>query len=287
MRGSMGQLQETSAPNCRFLLFLLFLVTLCHGQAQYVSWGALSPDERVGNMYGAYPMEADPELGEYPRDLPVRRVSGLRRLYQPQGYPREVVSGAGSVASRWVPGVEPWRNHMAVEPKIPIVHSQMDLGFEPEQYPRGAGAVRTAEGVDQKRGENHSAVAVLAVLFSLVVLAALGYLAKHLLKKRREGAMLGEAGICVRKEDPSRVEKRQNLARITIEIEDLSGKSNPNLKGLLSPLTDLFCQSSERFILPDSRKQSEIADESKKPIESGKERKSTCTCGRTVKLGET
>lgn len=50
----------------------------------------------------------------------------------------------------------------------------------------GAGAVRTAEGVDQKRGENHSAVAVLAVLFSLVVLAALGYLAKHLLKKRRE-----------------------------------------------------------------------------------------------------
>ena len=50
----------------------------------------------------------------------------------------------------------------------------------------GAGGVRTAEGVDQKRGEDHSAVAVLAVLFSLVVLAALGYLARQLLKKKQE-----------------------------------------------------------------------------------------------------
>ena len=46
--------------------------------------------------------------------------------------------------------------------------------------------MRTAEGVDQKRGEDHSAVAMLAVLFSLVVLAALGYLAKQLLKKKQE-----------------------------------------------------------------------------------------------------
>ena len=43
-RGSMGQLRETAAPSCCFLLFLLlFLVAPCHGQPQDVAWGALSP----------------------------------------------------------------------------------------------------------------------------------------------------------------------------------------------------------------------------------------------------
>lgn len=105
------------------------------------------------------------------------------------------------------------------------------------------------------------------------------------------GAMLGRAGICMRKEDTSPVVKRPHFARITIEIEDQSGKLNPNLKCLpnskVPETSSLVCQHSEQSTQPDSRKQSEIADESKKPIESGKERKSTCTCGRTVKLGET
>ena len=48
----------------------------------------------------------------------------------------------------------------------------------------GAGGVRPAGSVDQKQGENHLAVGVLAILFSLVILAALGYLAKQLLMKR-------------------------------------------------------------------------------------------------------
>ena len=48
----------------------------------------------------------------------------------------------------------------------------------------GAGGVRPAGSVDQKRGENHLAVGVLAILLSLVILAALGYLAKQLLIKR-------------------------------------------------------------------------------------------------------
>ncbi|XP_048818439.1 uncharacterized protein LOC125701014 [Lagopus muta] len=256
--------------------------TAINNQARTQTLLPCAPHERVGNMYGAYPVEADLE-----HDMPVRHVSGLRHVYRPQGYPREVASGAGSAASQWVPDVEPWRHPMAVEPKIPVPRSQMDLGFEPEEYPRGAGGVRTAEGVNQKRGENQSAVAVLAVLLSLVVLAALGYLARHLLKKRQEGAMLGEASICVRKEDPSPVEKQQNFARITIEIADLSGKSNPGLKRLLSPLTDLFCQPPERSTQPDFCRQSEIADDTrKKPLESGKEKKSTCTCGRAVRLGE-
>ncbi|XP_040514906.1 uncharacterized protein LOC101751338 isoform X3 [Gallus gallus] len=202
----MGQLRETAAPSCCFLFFLLlFLVAPCHGQPQDVAKEALSPDDRVGDMYAAYPMEADLERGKERSDLPVRRISRLRRFHQPQAYPR------------------------AVAPRIPSSRSQMDLGSEAEEYPRGAGGVRPAGSVDRKQGENHLAAAVLAILFSLVILAALGYLAKQLLMKRQAGAMLGETGRDVRNKDPALLKKPRNLTRITIEVEDLTGKSNPNL----------------------------------------------------------
>ncbi|XP_040514917.1 uncharacterized protein LOC107055526 isoform X4 [Gallus gallus] len=267
----MGQLRETAAPSCCFLLFLLlFLVAPCHGQPQDVAWGALSPDDRAGDMYAAYPMEADLERGEDPRDLPVGRISGLHHFHRPQAY------------------------RGAVAPRIPSSRSQMDLGFEPEEYPRGAGGVRPAGSVDQKQGENHLAVGVLAILFSLVILAALGYLAKQLLMKRQAGAMLGETGIDMRNKDLPPLEKGQNVARITIGIEDLTGKSNPNLEGVLystfSGLAALFCQSSQQSSQPVFCRLSEITDDScsdtsKKTPKSGEER-STCCCGRAVELGE-
>ncbi|XP_046759504.1 uncharacterized protein LOC107055526 isoform X3 [Gallus gallus] len=184
---------------------------------------------------------------------------------------------------------------MAVAPRIPSSRSQMDLGFEPEEYPRGAGGVRPTGSMDQKRGENHLAVGVLAILFSLVILAALGYLAKQLLMKRQAGAMLGETGIDTRNKDllPP-LEKAQNVARISIEIEDLTGKSNPNLEGVLystfSRLAALFCQSPQQSSQPVFCRLSEITDDScsdtsKKTPKSGEER-STCCCGRVVELGE-
>ncbi|XP_040507018.1 uncharacterized protein LOC121107359 isoform X2 [Gallus gallus] len=307
----MGQLRETAAPSCCFLFFLLlFLVAPCHGQPQDVAWGALSPDDRVGDLYAAYPMEGVLERGKDPRDLPVRHVSGLRRFHQPQAYRRDVASGAGSVPSQWVPDFEPWRNRMdlpvrrisrlrsfhqpqayprAVAPRIPSSRSQMDLGFEPEEYPRGAGGVRPAGSVDQKRGENHLAVGVLAILLSLVILAALGYLAKQLLIKREAGAMLGETGGDMKNKDPAPLKKPQNLRRITIEIQDLTGKSNPNLKGLPSSKVNIS-QSPQQSSRPDFRRQSEIADDScpdtsKKTPTSGKVA-STCCCGRVVELCE-
>jgi len=40
--------------------------------------------------------------------------------------------------------------------------------------------------VDYKRGEDHSAIVVLAILLTVFILEALGYLAKQLLKKRQE-----------------------------------------------------------------------------------------------------
>ena len=109
------------------------------------------------------------------------------------------------------------------------------------------------------------------------------------------GAMLGETGIDTRNKDllPP-LEKAQNVARISIEIEDLTGKSNPNLEGVLystfSGLAALFCQSSQQSSQPVFCRLSEITDDScsdtsKKTPKSGEER-STCCCGRVVELGE-
>lgn len=105
------------------------------------------------------------------------------------------------------------------------------------------------------------------------------------------GAVLGEASICARKEDSSPEEKQQNFAKIIIEFEDPSGKLNPNLKGLpsseVSETSSFICQPPERSTQTDFCRQSETADDTrKKPLESGKEKKSTCTCGRAAKLGE-
>lgn len=149
--------------------------------------------------------------------------------------------------------------------------------------------MRPAGSVDQKRGENHLAVGVLAILLSLVILAALGYLAKQLLIRREAGAMLGETGGDMKNKDPAPLKKPQNLRRITIEIQDLTGKSNPNLKGLPSSKVNIS-QSPQQSSRPDFRRQSEIADDScpdtsKKTPTSGKVA-STCCCGRVVELCE-
>ena len=52
-------------------------------------------------------------------------------------------------------------------------------------------------------------------------------------------------------EDPAPAEKGQSVARITIEIQDVSGNSQSHLKGFLryifSPIADLFRQSPQRF----------------------------------------
>ncbi|XP_072182623.1 uncharacterized protein [Excalfactoria chinensis] len=233
-----------------------------------------SRDDRVGDMYEAYPMEDDLERLQDPRDLPVRRKSGLHHFHQPQGSPRDVALGAGSAASQWDPRFEPWNNRMAVAPQTPYPRSQMDLGFGPEEYPRGAGGVRTAERVEQKQGEYKSAFAVLAVLFSLVVLAALAYLAKQLLMKRQEDAMPVEAGVGMKTKGPAPVVKGKKLSRFIVEIEVRSGNSNSQLK------------SPQQSTQPDICKQSGIAATSKKAQELGKQEKNICCCGRAVKLGE-
>ncbi|XP_015706900.1 uncharacterized protein LOC107307923 [Coturnix japonica] len=251
-RGSMGQLRERIAPRCCFLLFLLlFLVTPCHGRPRNVAWEALSPDYRVGDTYEADPMEGDLERLQDSRDLPVRRISGMRRFHQPQGYPR------------------------AVAPQIPYPRSQMDLDFGPEEYPKAAGGVRTAEHVEQKQGGYKSAFAVLAVLFFLMVLAALAYLAKRLLMKRQKKTMTFEA--VMKNEDPAPAEKRQPVARITIEIQDVSGDSQSRRKGLVrcifSPITALFRQSPQQSSKLDLCLHSGISGTSKKALTSGKEEK--------------
>ncbi|XP_015706713.1 uncharacterized protein LOC107307709 [Coturnix japonica] len=244
----MGQLRETTAPRCCFLLLLLlFLVTPCHGQPQNVAWEALSPDDRVDDIQESYPIEGDQERLQDSRDLPAHHISGMYRFHQPQGYPR------------------------AVAPQIPNPRSQMVLGFGPEEYSRVAGGVRTTMRVEQKRGEYNSAFAVLAILFCLVILAALAFLAKRLLMKRQEDAMPFEA---VRKnEDPDPANEGQTIVRFMIEIEDLSGDSMSNLKGLhsaISQINDIFSQSPQR-----SAKQSGIAERSKKAQKSRKEEKNT------------
>ena len=101
------------------------------------------------------------------------------------------------------------------------------------------------------------------------------------------GAVLGAACICRRKEDPAPVEKGQNFARITIDFDDDSGNSNPNLDGLLSPVAYCLCQPRLPSTLTDFRKQSNITDDRRKrPPRSGRERKSICTCGKPEKRGE-
>ena len=71
--------------------------------------------------------------------------------------------------------------------------------------------------------------------------------------------MLGETGRDVRNKDPALLKKPRNLTRITIEVEDLTGKSNPNLEGVLystfSRLAALFCQSPQQSSQPDFRRQ--------------------------------
>jgi len=103
------------------------------------------------------------------------------------------------------------------------------------------------------------------------------------------GAMLGETGGDMKNKDPAPLKKPQNLRRITIEIQDLTGKSNPNLKGLPNSKVNIS-QSPQQSSRPDFRRQSEIADDScpdtsKKTPTSGKVA-STCCCGRVVELCE-
>uniref|UniRef100_A0A8C2TYI6 TNF superfamily member 13b n=1 Tax=Coturnix japonica TaxID=93934 RepID=A0A8C2TYI6_COTJA len=221
-------------------------------------------DYRVGDTYEADPMEGDLERLQDSRDLPVRRISGMRRFHQPQGYPR------------------------AVAPQIPYPRSQMDLDFGPEEYPKAASGVRTAEHVEQKQGGYKSAFAVLAVLFFLMVLAALAYLAKRLLMKRQEDAMPFEAEM--RNEDPAPAEKGKSVDRITIEIQDVSGNSQSRRKGLVrcifSPMTTLFRQSPQRSSNLDLHNQSGISGTNKKALTSGKEEKNICCCGKAVKFDE-
>ena len=83
----------------------------------------------------------------------------------------------------------------------------------------------------------------------------------------------------MKNEDPAPAEKRQPVARITIEIQDVSGDSQSRRKGLVrcifSPITALLRQCPERSSKLDDHKQPGIADTSKKSLTSGKEEKNT------------
>ena len=72
--------------------------------------------------------------------------------------------------------------------------------------------------------------------------------------------MLGETGIDMRNEDLlPLLSTAQNVARITIEIEDPSGNRNPGLKGVLSSafsrLAALLCQPPQQSSQPDFHRQ--------------------------------
>ena len=107
--------------------------------------------------------------------------------------------------------------------------------------------------------------------------------------------MLGETGIDMRNEDLlPLLSTAQNVARITIEIEDPSGNRNPGLKGVLysafSRLAALLCQSPQPSSRPDFCRLSEITDDScsatsERTPKSGEERSMGC-CGRAVELDE-
>ncbi|XP_029862103.1 uncharacterized protein LOC115337828 isoform X2 [Aquila chrysaetos chrysaetos] len=137
------------------------------------------------------------------RQKPVFLASQQDLFPEPQQDPRYVDAGAGS-ASQWDPDVEPWRERMGAGEKNP-------------------------QAADCQQPLTYRAALALAILASIVFLAALGQLVKSLLKNRKQEPQLPLVNVAsetdaATSEAKANSEKERKLTQIAMEIEELANK---------------------------------------------------------------
>ncbi|KAM9593503.1 uncharacterized protein ACIBXB_005174 isoform 2-T2 [Morphnus guianensis] len=137
------------------------------------------------------------------RQKPVFPASQQDLFPEPQQDPKYVDAGAGS-ASQWQPDVEPWKERMGAGEKNP-------------------------QAADCQSPLTYRAAMALAILASIVILAALGQLVKSLLKNRKQEPQPPLANVAsetdaATSEAKANSEKERKLTQIAMEIEELANK---------------------------------------------------------------